>query len=389
MTGSLQIKNGKYYAVINTTDHFGKRKQKWISSGLDVKNNKKKAEKFLREQIALYEAQETVIQSDMLFIDYVRYWLEVVENDVDEITMQGYRILANKHIIPYFENLGISLQKVSTDILQEYFNEKAKNGNDRTNKGLSPASLKRHRNIINQTLNEAVKNSLLMSNPCQFVKLPSIQRREPSFYTAEQIEKLLDAIKDEKLYLLIKIVTFYGLRRSEALGLKWDSINFDENILSIRHTVVKVDKIVHKDKTKNASSYRSFPLIPEIREELLKERERQVENKKLFGKEYIDSPYVFVWENGNPISPDYATKGFSKLLKRYNMPHIRFHDLRHSCASILLSKGFTLKDVQEWLGHADIKVTANVYGHLDMSRKNDIAKGMINALSAQTSENKC
>lgn len=389
MSGSLQIKNGKYYVVMYIRDQKGKLKQKWIPTGLDVKNNKKKAERFLREQKAIYEAQENLVQSDMLFSDYVRHWLGEIENDVDDITFQGYRILANKHIIPYFENLGISLQKVSTDILQEYFNEKAKNGNDRTKQGLSPASLKKHRNIINQVLNEGIKNNLLTSNPCQFVKLPSIQRREPSFYSAEQIERLLYAIKDEKLYLLIKIVTFYGLRRSEALGLKWDSINFDENILSIRHTVVKIDKIVQKDKTKNASSYRSFPLIPEIREELLKERERQSENKKLFGKEYIDSPYVFVWENGSPISPDYVSKRFSKILKHCNMPHIRFHDLRHSCASILLSKGFTLKDVQEWLGHSDIKMTANVYGHLDMSRKNDIARGMINALSAQANENKC
>lgn len=195
------------------------------------------------------------------------------------------------------------------------------------------------------------------------------------------MEKFLDAISDEPLALLIKITAIYGLRRSEVAGLQWNSIDFEKNLISIRHTVVKVDKIVEKDRTKTASSYRSFPLVPEIREALLEQREQQLINRTLFKKDYHDSPYIFVWDDGRPISPDYMSHAFKKLLKKYNMPKMRFHDLRHSCASILLSKGFTLKDVQEWLGHADIKTTANVYGHLDMSRKNAIAEGMVSAIS--------
>ena len=195
------------------------------------------------------------------------------------------------------------------------------------------------------------------------------------------METLFEKMRNERLSLFIRITAYYGLRRSEALGLQWNSIDFEKNLVHIRHTVVKVDKVVEKDKTKTASSYRSFPLIPEIREELLKEKARQSENRKLFKKEYFDSQYIFVWDNGKPFSPDYVSHAFKKILKKYDMPDIRFHDLRHSCASILLSKGFTLKDVQEWLGHADIEITANVYGHLDMSRKNAIADGIFSAIS--------
>ena len=94
----------------------------------------------------------------------------------------------------------------------------------------------------------------------------------------------------------------------------------------------------------------------------------------------IDNDYVFTWEDGHPYSPDYVSHTFHKLLKKYDLPHIRFHDLRHTCASMLLSEGYGLKDVQEWLGHSDIKMTANIYGHLDIRRKRSIANGLEQAL---------
>lgn len=381
MTGSLQIKNNKYYAVINLYVN-GKRKQKWICSDLDVKGNKTRAEKFLREQILALECKEGIVNSDILFSDYVKIWLEQVKNSVDSITFQGYEQLANSHIIPYFEQKKTPLQDVKKETLQAYIDEKSKSGRLDNKGGLSAKSLKLHRNILNQTLKEALKSGLISVNPCQWVKLPQIQRREPTFYTAEQIEKLLSAIiGDSTFYLLVKLTATYGLRRSEVLGLMWNSIDFENDTLQIAHTVVKVNSTVCKDKTKNASSYRSFPLIDEIKQLLLAERKKQTQNRKEFGKEYIQSPYVFVWDNGKPFATEYVSQHFKRLLEWNNLPHIRFHDLRHSCASILLSRGFTLKDVQEWLGHSDITLTANIYGHLDIERKKAIADTMANILA--------
>ena len=381
MTGSLQIKNNKYYAVINLYID-GKRKQKWICTDLDVKGNKTRAEKFLREQIVALECKSGIVNSDILFSDYVKIWLEQVKNSVDSITFQGYEQLANSHIIPYFEQKKTRLQDVKKEILQAYIDEKSKSGRLDNKGGLSAKSLKLHRNILNQTLKEALKSGLISVNPCQWVKLPQIQRREPTFYTAEQIEKLLSAIiGDSTFYLLVKLTATYGLRRSEVLGLMWNSIDFENDTLQIAHTVVKVNSTVCKDKTKNASSYRSFPLIDEIKQLLLAERKKQTQNRKEFGKEYIQSPYVFVWDNGKPFATEYVSQHFKRLLEWNNLPHIRFHDLRHNCASILLSRGFTLKDVQEWLGHSDITLTANIYGHLDIERKKAIADTMANILA--------
>ena len=109
MTGSLQIKNGKYYAVINLTDSNGKRKQKWIATGLEEKNNKKKAEKFLRDTLQTYEKTTNISQSEILFSEYIKLWLNSVKLSVDEITYQGYAIVANSQIIPYFENKNINI----------------------------------------------------------------------------------------------------------------------------------------------------------------------------------------------------------------------------------------------------------------------------------------
>lgn len=272
------------------------------------------------------------------------------------------------------------MQELNSTHLQRYVDEKSKSGRIDKKGGLSARSIKLHRNVINQTLKYAIKKGLIEKNPCSWIDLPSVSRHEPTFYTAEQIEKLLDTIMEDRLYLLVKITAFYGLRRSEVLGLQWDSIDFDNNTLKITHTVVKLNEVVRKDKTKNVSSYRIFPLVDDIKQLLLTEREVQLRNRKEFKKMYLDSPYIFVWDDGRPFNPEYVSQHFRKLLIWNDLPHIRFHDLRHSCASILLSRGFTLKDVQEWLGHADITMTANVYGHLDIERKKSIADAMERAI---------
>ena len=230
-------------------------------------------------------------------------------------------------------------------------------------------------------MNEAVKNRLISSNPCQFVELPHKQRYESTFYSAEQLKALFDAIQGDELYPLIKITALFGLRRSEALGLKWDSIDFEANRLTIKHTVARITRTVEKDRTKNKSSHRSFPLTSEavalFRAALAAERE----NRRLFGKEYHENSYVFKWSDGRPFSPDYVSSHFALLLKKNGLPHIRFHELRHSCASLLLNNGCTLKDVQEYMGHSDIQMTANIYGHLDTARKQALTESIAASLS--------
>ncbi len=383
MTGSLQIKNDRYYAVLNVYVN-GKRKPKWIDSKLHVKGNKTRAEKFLREQIRLYEQKENLVYSDMLFSEYIRQWLRNMENKIDIITFQSYGKLVDIHICPYFEEKRLLLQDVTVRVLQAYFDEKGSTGRKDGTGGLSACSLRKHRNIINQVMKQAMRDGFANINPCELVQLPSLQKHEPRFYTKEQVDILLTAIKGERLYPALMITAVYGLRRSELCGLQWNSVNFENDTLTIRHTVVKAQTLVEKDKTKNASSYRTYPLLPKIKELLLIIREQQALNRRLFGKGYQETPYIFTWDDGTPLAPDYISHAFHKILVRHNLPIICLHDLRHSCASILLSDGATLKDVQEWLGHADISMTANVYGHLDMGRKQKLANSMGSLLTSVT-----
>lgn len=375
MTGSLQTKNGKYYIVLNLTEN-GKRKQKWIATGLEIRGNKRSAEKLLREKLTEYESSPQLVRSDTRFSDCIRQWLEDVRRRVDEVTFQGYQLSAKTQVIPYFDASGVKLDRVTRELLQAYFDEKAAHGRKDGKGGLSPASLRQHKNIINQTLKEAVKNHLIPSNPCEFVELPKMQHFEASFYTAEQLKRLFRAVESDPLGPLVKITALYGLRRSEVLGLQWDSIDFDAGRVTVKHTVSKVTKAVEKDKTKNPASRRSFPLTEEARQIFRAAKQDEEENRRMFGKAYSENAYVFKWPDGTPFSPDYVTDHFSLLLKRHGLPHIRFHELRHSCASLLLNQGFTLKDVQEYMGHADIKMTANIYGHLDTARKQTLTENV-------------
>lgn len=382
MTGSLQQKNGKYYAVINLHIN-GKRKQKWIDSKLPIKGNKTRAERFLREQIAYYEKQSGAVVSDTPFADYIRHWLEYHKNAVDVVTYNGYVSLCNSQILPYFDDLGVKLFEVNYKIFQRYFDDKSKNGRLDGKGGLSANTLKHHKNILRQAVDLAIKEGYLMSNPVTLCELPKAQKYEPTFYTKLQAQTLLSAFKGEEILPMILITLVHGLRRSELCGLKWDCIDFENMQFEIKHTVVSYGGRIEKDKTKNQSSRRIYPLSDDVASILLDIKEAQKQNSKLFGKGYFESDYVFTWADGRPIPPDHVSHKFNKLLKKHNLPHIRFHDLRHTCASLLLSNDSTLKDVQAWLGHSSITMTADVYGHLDPQRKKYIGNKMQYMLEAK------
>ncbi len=174
---------------------------------------------------------------------------------------------------------------------------------------------------------------------------------------------------------------YYGLRRGEVIGLKWSAIDFKNNKVKINHTITQTLTLTAKDRTKTASSKREYPLLPELKEMLKTIQSEQKKNKKFFGKFYQENDYVFTLSDGKPYRPTYITQTFSKILKANGFPHMRFHDLRHSCASVLHDKGWELKDIQDWLGHADIQTTANIYTHISKSRKEIMTKTLENTFA--------
>ena len=193
-----------------------------------------------------------------------------------------------------------------------------------------------------------------------------------------------DAHSPIELHILI--ASHYGLRREEVCGLKWHAINFDTHTITIRHTVVQTKvngqcKIVKKDRTKNKKSNRTLPLIPFIEKQLKKELKKQEENKKIFGNAYKNKEdYVLVDSEGKLIKPNFVTKKFKELIDKNNLRPIKFKNLRHSCATLLIANGITLDKVQILLGHSTVKTTETYYANTEVIDKQEAIDTIANVL---------
>lgn len=378
MTGSLQIKKRKsgeiYYAVLN----LGQNNYKWINLHLPVKNNKKEAQKRLNELLVEFN-QPYMKNGQVKFTDYAMQWLNEVHDKIDVVTYDGYKNYLLKHILPYFEPKNLSIKDVTVADIEEYYNYKAQTGRlDGKKGGLSLRSIKLHGVVINRIFDDAFCHDLIKNNPCERARYPKIEKKASvgNFYSVEQCQEILKILKEKNspVYEMMYITVMYGLRRSELLGLKWDAIDFEKGFIEIKHTVVNtVEKVVAKDKTKNKSSNRLYPLLDEIRELLLKLKAKQEQNKKFLQTEYYDTGYVFTREDGRMHHPQYPSQMFKKIIGKTDLPLYRWHDLRHSTASILLAKGWSMKDVSEWLGHSGISITMNIYTHVDLNRKRELS----------------
>ncbi|MBQ2818803.1 MAG: site-specific integrase [Clostridia bacterium] len=237
--------------------------------------------------------------------------------------------------------------------------------------------------MLHKAFKDAVKCRIIPSNPVDQANRPSKEQFIAAYYNAEEVKQLLELVKDDEIYISILLAAYYGLRRSEVIGLKWSAIDFTENTLIVRHTVHSTEEgIVAKDRLKTKSSYRALTLEPFVRGELLRHREKQERMKKVmrstYSKEYTD--YVCVDALGELIEPNYVTDHFKVVLKEKGLKPVRFHDLRHSCASLLLANGVPMKMIQDWLGHSDMGTTANIYSHIDSESKKASAIAIGSAL---------
>ena len=391
IAGHLQIKNDNYYMVLNYTDANGKRRQPWIPTGLPAKGNKRRAEKLLLDTRKSFvppvvSKENEDISSDMLFADYMELWLEIIRSSVEKTTFSSYTQMVKGKIAPYFRNTGLTLDGIQAKHIQSFYLHELKT--------VSPGTVIHYHANIHKALKYAVKMDLIPFNPADKVERPKKQRYIADYYRQEELERLLEASKDHPYSLLIQMTAFYGLRRSEALGLKWDAIDFERGTITIRHTVtsLQVDgktKMYAQDSAKTKSSMRTLPLVGSFAEYFKEVKAAQEVNKKVCGNcyNYEYDGYVFVDELGNLMRPDYLTSYFPQYIQKHGCKRMRFHDLRHSCASLLLANGVPLKQIQEWLGHSDFSTTANIYAHLDYTSKLSSAKAMVSGMALPESVN--
>lgn len=379
MKGCLQEKGGKYYAVLSIDG-----KKKWINLQIPAaKGNKRKAEQKMSELVLEYNHNKSMFTRTE-FTNFAMEWLCYIKPHIDIVTYQGYEQYVKKHIIPYFKQKNLYIQDMKIADIEGYYNYKSKSGRlDGKKGGLSANTIRLHAVALKLIFKYAILTGLVKENPCFYAVIPknNIPVKKPKFYTPQQCNRLLEVTEGVILHDIILITFLYGLRRSEIMGLRWCDVDFKNNTVVIQHTRVVNKTVVAKDKTKNESSNRVYPLLGEVRDVLLKLREKQEMYKKQLENLYADSDYIFVNEFGIPFYPSYPTHRLNVFITKYNLPHIRFHDLRHSCASFLLAKGWSMKAISDWLGHSQIGTTMNIYAHIDMDQKRNLAKTIDNTFA--------
>ena len=305
---------------------------------------------------------------------------EIAKGRLAHATYGAYQGLLKSTIVPYFRKKKLTLRELEARHLQMFYSEMLRR--------VTPNTVIHYHAVIHSALKYAVKTDMLIQNVADKVDRPRKNSFQPVFLSADEMQKMFEVLRGTKLELPVLVAAFYGFRRGEVLGLKWDAIDFERDTITIKHIVTnaKIDgkcEIVCADRAKTKSSLRTLPLVSSIREKLLALREQQKENRRVCGNCYSKKydGYVFVDAMGNIFNPRSVTANFSKLLEQNGLRHIRFHDLRHSCASLLLANDVPLKHIQEWLGHSDIGTTANIYSHLDYKSKITSANVMDNILT--------
>ena len=275
MTGSLQTKNGRIYMVIHYKDANGKYKNKWIATHMPVKGNMKAAKAMLEKW--LYEHQDCDMNyNNVLFADYLQKWITSVEGDLERSTVRGYREKLKNHIIPYFKNRKIKLIDLKIRDLESFYWDHLSN-----DKKLSPQTVRHCHRIISKAINDAIRQEMISSNPASLAKCPKVHNHNAKFLNLAQIKQLIELFSGTPIEYIVKLISVYGLRRSEALGLCWDKVDFEKNQFTICRAKIQ-DKggDYLKDCTKSYSSCRTLPMTTEIKKMFLYLRQQQEDEKR-------------------------------------------------------------------------------------------------------------
>ena len=380
MTGCLAQRKDVYYVRLTYYDRNHQRKDKWVSTGLSGRGAKQKATAMIQSLIEKYSYLEKSEHPSKM-VDYLAMWKELRKSEVAETTYDGYNTYIDRHLIPYFSQLNLNIQDITAGHIFDYVNYLSSDGGRKDNKigGQSNTSIRKIISILRQVFDYAVLYGDIRVNPASQVPMPKKANNKDKrqvFLTAEDAQKMLDAFRNEELGPIVYVTLYYGLRKSEALGLRWQAVDFDANTITINHTVVSNGHIVRKDSTKSYCSNRTFQLLPDVKDVLLKLKDQQENYKTRLGSGYHNNDYIFKNPNGIPYRPDSLTRSFKRALERHGLPQMRYHDLRHSTASILVDKGWDINDIKEWLGHADISTTANIYAHISHRKKVSLAQDL-------------
>lgn len=314
--------------------------------------------------------------TDITVSEWMGIWLtEYMKPHLRPTTWDSYETMIRCHVVPHLG--GMKLKDLRSQHLQRLYNRLLKEGRDDRQGGLSPKTVRYIHGIIRGAMSQAVKCGLIASNPTAAAVPPRKEKKEIQPLTAEQVLRLLEAANGDRYYAAFRLEFMTGLRLGELLALTWDDIDLAAHLIRVRRTLLRVrdhDQVDRKTRLifqepKTDKARRILPLSKELVSVLESHRAAQDQERLAFGPAYCDRRLVFCAPDGNPIDPRSFTRRWERLLQNAGLPHVRFHDARHTFATMLLEAGEDSKIVQELLGHSAISVTLDIYSHVGIGLK--------------------
>ena len=307
--------------------------------------------------------------------EWMEVWFEhYAKVKVRPSSHQTYRGYIDNHIKP---NIGkIQLEKLTSLELQKFYKRLLEKGrvnrieSRKQSKGLSAKTVRNIHQIISSAMQLAREQNLIIGNPAEGCALPRLEHREMKTLPVEQLQSFLREAKDSDVFELYYLELATGLRRGELLGLKWEDIDLERGDLRVKRQIARINGEVVEAPLKTKNAYRTLPLAADTID-VLEAQKKKAE----------DSPWVFPSPTGDPISPDSVLHMLHRVLKRAGLPRVRFHDLRHTFATLALQNGVDVKTVSGMLGHFSAGFTLDTYAHVTTASQRQAAKTMGGILS--------
>lgn len=370
--------NGTWYYIVDVgTDANGKRKQK-RRRGFKRKQD---AQESLTSLLKELQDGEYLESSNIRLSDYMlEIWLEEKRknNLMTRLTIDSYKSYIINHITPSIGKGELSsisakhIKKLVTDLKEK----RDENGKEL----LSDSTVQRIFNIVVTALNSAIKDGLIKENPAANVDRPKITKKKLKVWNVEEVNLFLNSLKDNRNYMAFFLAIHTGMRQGEILGLPISNIDFEKKLIRVTQTLEHDGKGI-KQGAKTSAGIRSVQVSDEVLKEISKQIERIKQEKKLSGNMYIDNGLLICTNIGKPIFPDTLTKTMRRKIKQTGLNPIRFHDLRHTSASLMLMIGTHPKIVSERLGHSSVTITLDTYSHLLPNMQEEAANGLSNLLN--------
>lgn len=300
------------------------------------------------------------------------------KNELKVTTFDSYMGMYRKHIEASV--LGYTrLDKVTTEILQKYYNDKIK-------EGYSSKTVREIETIINSSFRMAVKLKMMAENPNSYTTLPKKIKYEAKVLTREEVKRIVDKAKEEELYPIVVTTIYTGMRKGEVMALKWDDVDLKERKIFVKGSLCRIEDEQPDEKghrhtryevlePKTKKSIRMIPMLDEVYHALIEQKARQDAEKERYKVAYVDQGFVFADPMGAHLPQRPFMDKYHRFLQKYDITDIRFHDLRHTFASLLIESDVSMKVVQELLGHSTITTSMDIYTHVsDRKKEQEIDK---------------